>query len=61
MQLIKFENLNNDLNKISTKLFNKQDMLKHYNQSEHKQYREYYSQINLKIKFTHIAKRILIF
>ena len=58
--VIKFENLNNDLNKISTKLFDKQDMLKHLiNQNT--------SNIgniilrNLKTKFTHIAKRILIF
>ena len=41
-QIIKFEDLNNDFNKISTKLFNKQDMLKHFNKSNHKNYREYY-------------------
>ena len=56
--VVKFENLNNDLNKISTKLFDKQDMLKHYNQSEHKQYREYYSQ-KLKDKiYTYCKKDI---
>ncbi len=46
-EIIKFENLNNDFNKISLKFFNKKGMLKHFNKSDHKEYREYY---NIKIK-----------
>ncbi len=42
-EIIKFENLNNDFNKLSSKFFNKKDMLNHFNKSDHKQYREYYS------------------
>ena len=42
-QLIKFENINNDFNKISSQLFNKKDMLVHLNKSDHNYYREYYN------------------
>ena len=42
-RLIKFENINNDFNKISSQLFNKKDMLVHLNKSDHNYYREYYN------------------
>ena len=40
--VLKFENLNQDFNNISSKLFEKENMLVHLNKSEHKNYREYY-------------------
>lgn len=42
-EVIKFENLNEDFNKISLKIFNKKNMLTHLNKSEHRNYREYYN------------------
>ena len=41
-EVLKFENLNINFNKISSKIFNKKDMLMHLNKSEHRNYREYY-------------------
>lgn len=55
-EIIKFENLNNDFNKISCLFFNKKDMLKHLNKSDHKQYREYYNN-NTKDKIYHYCKK----
>ena len=40
--VLKFENLNEDFNNISSKFFNKKNMLLHLNKSEHRNYREYY-------------------
>ena len=42
--VIKFENLIDDFNKVSLKIYNKEDMLKHFNKSDHRQYREYYNE-----------------
>ena len=55
-EVIKFENLNNDFNKISSLFFNKKDMLNHLNKSDHKQYREYYND-NTKDKIYYYCKR----
>ena len=55
-EVIKFENLNNDFNKISSLLFNKKDMLNHLNKSDHKQYREYYNDFT-KDKIYHYCKK----
>jgi len=40
--VIKFENLNNDFNKISLSMFDKKNLLKHSNKTEHGKYRSYY-------------------
>ena len=55
-EVIKFENLNNDFNKISSLFFNKKDMLNHFNKSDHKQYREYYND-NTKDKIYYYCKK----
>ena len=53
---IKFENLNDDFNEICLKIFQKNNMLKHYNQSKHKDYQEYYDQ-NTKNKIYNCCKK----
>lgn len=55
-EIIKFENLNEDFNKISSKIFNKKDMLSHFNKSDHKQYREYYND-KMKDKIYNFCKK----
>ena len=40
--VIKFENLNSDFNKISLSMFGKKNLLKHSNKTEHGKYRSYY-------------------
>lgn len=55
-KVIKFENLNEDFNKISSKIFNKKDMLSHFNKSDHKQYREYYNH-KMKDKIYNFCKK----
>ena len=40
--VIKFENLNSDFNKISLSMFGKENLLKHSNKTEHGKYRSYY-------------------
>ena len=42
-KVIKFENLNSDFNEISSRIFGKKNLLKHSNQTDHEEYRQYYS------------------
>ena len=42
-KIIKFETLYEDFNIVTSKIFQKQNMIKHLNKSEHKNYREYYN------------------
>ena len=43
--VIKFEDIHRDFNKISLNIFGKVDLLKHLNKTEHKNYRNYYDNI----------------
>ncbi len=40
--ILKFENLENDFNKLTLKIFNKKDLLFHSNKTNHNYYRDYY-------------------
>jgi len=55
-KVIKFENLNDDFNQVCSTIYNKKNILNHFNQSEHKKYQEYYD-LNTKNKIYNTCKK----